>query len=84
MRITRSEAIADGCTIDDYCYPPRAYKGERFVIANDTGYTGIHMPTYTELEDELLQALELCWTALMNAPYIEDSDYEAEIQIAIR
>jgi hypothetical protein len=49
MKISRKQAIEQYENIDDTCYPPVAYNGERDDFASDTCYT------YTNLEDELLQ-----------------------------
>ena len=47
----RAEAIKQGFTIDNGCYPPIAYKGPRFD-------TSSHFSVLTELEEDLLEVCE--------------------------
>ena len=47
----RAEAIRQGFTIDDSCYPPIAYKGHRF-------NTVVNFAVLTELEESLLEVCE--------------------------
>ena len=50
MRMHRQDATDQGFIIDDYCYPPLAYKGSRFAPSE-------HHSTYTPLEGKLLTSL---------------------------
>lgn len=50
-RFTRAEAKRKGFTIDDYCYPPLAYRGERFNTYEEH-------TTYTIFEEKLIRVIK--------------------------